>query len=308
MVIKNDNASPVYIDVSSTKNTSVQSSAAEKIRTKQITEYLATLDGSPDAYGRYEPQARRLLHPNLVVDSEGGKEIRLEAFIALVRDNYIANGCIAELQSIEHNQDDTVTVSIKNYLPGEEGDVTRQLIHFADDGRIVRVEGENDSNKHKFGSMLDRVAALPTEVEVVAKKYKDFLESVSKDAPTDSAKLQSVSKDAPTDSAKLQSTIDDLFDSEAVIVADGRNENLDYFKFTIGEVVAAGSYTRDVKVEVVGQNTISIDFYVDGPIFEESIPVRRIVTERNGKVIHSRVAEKSDDSFPLYAKKIIGEK
>ena len=294
MVIKNDNASPVYIDVSSTKNTSVQSSAAEKIRTKQITEYLATLDGSPDAYGRYEPQARRLLHPNLVVDSEGGKEIRLEAFIALVRDNYIANGCIAELQSIEHNQDDTVTVSIKNYLPGEEGDVTRQLIHFADDGRIVRVEGENDSNKHKFGSMLDRVAALPTEVEVVAKKYKDFLESVS--------------KDAPTDSAKLQSTIDDLFDSEAVIVADGRNENLDYFKFTIGEIVAAGSYTRDVKVEVVGQNTISIDFYVDGPIFEESIPVRRIVTERNGKVIHNRVAENSDDSFPLYAKKIIGEK
>ena len=292
MVIKNDNASPAYIDVSST--TKVVSSAAEKIRTKQITQYLATLDGSPDACGRYESQARRLLHPDLVVCSEGGKEIRLEAFIALVRANYIANGCIAELLRIQHNQDDTVTVTIKNYLPGEEGDVTRQLIHFADDGRIVRVEGENDSNKHKFGSMLDRVAALPTEVEVVARKYKDFLESVSKDAPTDSAKLQSI--------------IDDLFDSEAVIVADGRNENLDYFKFTIGEIVAAGSYTRDVKVEVVSQNTISIDFCVDGPIFEKSIPVRRIVTERNGKVIHSRVAENSDDSFPLYAKKIIGEK
>ena len=301
MVIKNDNTSPAYIDVSSTtkvvSNASFQSSAAEKIRTKQITEYLATLDGSPDAYGRYEPQARRLLHPDLVVAGEGDQEIRLEAFIALVRDNYIANGCIAELQgSIQHNQNDTVTVSIKNYLPGEEGDVTRQLIHFADDGRIVRVEGENDSNKYKFGSMLDRVAALPTEVEVVAKKYKDFLESVSKDTPTS------------TDSTKLQSIIDDLFDSEAVIVADGKNENLEYFKYTIGEIVAAGSYTRDVKVAVVGKNVISIDFCVDGPLFEKSVPVRRIVTERNGKVIHSRLAENSYDSFPLYAKKIIGQK
>uniref|UniRef100_A0A7S0ALN2 Uncharacterized protein n=3 Tax=Sar TaxID=2698737 RepID=A0A7S0ALN2_9STRA len=296
MVVKNDNASPAYINVSSStkvSNTSVESSA-EQIRAKQITEYLATLDGSPDAFEKYEVQAYRLLHPDLVVESEGGKEIRLDAFITLVRENYIANGCIAEVQAIQHNQDDTITVTIKNYLPGEEGDVTRQLIHFADDGRIVRVEGEDTSNKHKFGSMLDRVAALPTEVEVVAKKYKDFLEYVKKDPPTDSSRLQSI--------------IGDLYDSNAIIVADGRNENLDYFKFTIGEVVAAGSYTRDVKVKVIGQNTIYIDFCVDGPFFEKSIPVRRVVTERNGKVVYSRVAENSEDSFPVYAKRIIGKK
>ena len=261
-------------------------------RAKQITEYLATLDGSSDAFERYEPQARRLLHPNLAVLADG-KEIQLEDFIALVRDNYIANGCIAKLQAIQHNHDGTVTVTIKNYLPGEEGDVTRQLIHFADDGRIERVEGENQTNQHKFGSMLDRVASLPTEVEVVASKYKAFLEYVSKDATIDKDKLQSI--------------IDDLYASEAVIIADGKNENLDYFKFTIGAVVAAGSYTRDVKVEVIGPNTIYIDFYVEGPSLDGPVPVRRIITERNGKVISSRVAKNSKDSFPVYAKKIISK-
>ena len=293
MVIKNDNASasPAYINVSSSiKDLGAGSSIDEQTRAKQITEYLATLDGSPDAFERYETQARRLLHPNLAVLSDG-KEIQLEDFIALVRDSYIANGCIAELQAIQHNQDGTVTVTIKNYLPGEEGDVTRQLIHFADDGRIERVEGENETNQHKFGSMLDRVAALPTEVHIVAKKYRAFLEYVSEDAIIDKVKLQSI--------------IDDLYDSEAIIIADGRNENLEYFKHTIGAVVAAGSYTRDVKVKVIGPRSIYIDFYVEGPSFDEPIPVRRIITERNGKVISSRVAENSKDSFPVYAKKII---
>ena len=170
MVIKididNASTSPAHINVSSSIKLDNDSDAAgssivEQTRAKQITEYLATLDGTSDAFVRYEPQARRLLHPNLAVLADG-KEIQLEDFIALVRDNYIANGCIAKLQAIQHNQDGTVTVTIKNYLPGEEGDVTRQLIHFADDGRIERVEGENETNQHKFGSMLDRVAALPT--------------------------------------------------------------------------------------------------------------------------------------------------
>jgi hypothetical protein len=297
MVIKNDNtssSSPAYINVSSSigKDSGAGSSIDEQTRAKQITEYLATLDGSPDAFERYEPQARRLLHPNLAVLS-GGKEIQLEDFIALVRDNYIANGCSAELQAIHHNHDGTVTVTIKNYLPGEEGDATRQLIHFADDGRIERVEGEDETNQHKFDSMLYRVAALPAEVEVVAKKYKAFLEYVSEDTI--------VHKD------ELQSMIDDLYDSEAVIIADGRNESLDYFKFTIGAIVAAGSYSRDVKVEVIGPNTIYIDFYVEGPSLDGPVPVRRIITERNGKVISSRVAENSKDSFPVYAKNIIGK-
>lgn len=301
MVIKNSDidtasTSPAYINVSSSikldKDSDAGSSIVERTRAMQITEYLATLDGSPDAFERYEPQARRLLHPNLAVLADG-KEIQLEDFIALVRDNYIANGCIAKLQAIQHNQDGTVTVTIKNYLPGEEGDVTRQLIHFADDGRIERVEGENETNQHKFGSMLDRVAALPTEVEVVASKYKAFLEYVSKDATIDKDKLQSI--------------IDDLYASEAIIIADGKNENLNYFKYTIGAVVAAGSYTRDVKVEVIGPNSIYIDFYVEGPSLDGPVPVRRIITERNGKVISSRVAKNSKDSFPVYAKKIIGK-
>ncbi len=30
--------------------------------------------------------------------------------------------------------------------------------------------------------------------------------------------------------------------------------------------------------------------------------------ERNGKVVYSRVAENSEDSFPVYAKRIIGKK
>jgi hypothetical protein len=163
MVIKTHNASPAHINVSSSAKVKT---SIEQTRVKQITEYLATLDGSTGAFERYEPNARRLLHPDLAVLSDG-KEIQLEDFIAIVRDHYIANGCIAELQTIEHNQDGTVTVTIKNYLPGEEGDVTRQLIHFANDGRIVRVEGENNgTNRHRFGSMLDRVAALPTCTEV----------------------------------------------------------------------------------------------------------------------------------------------
>jgi hypothetical protein len=141
--------------------------------------------------------------------------------------------------------------------------------------------------------MLYRVAALPAEVEVVAKKYKAFLEYVSEDTI--------VHKD------ELQSMIDDLYDSEAVIIADGRNESLDYFKFTIGAIVAAGSYSRDVKVEVIGPNTLYIDFYVEGPSLDGPVPVRRIITERNGKVISSRVAENSKVSFPVYAKNIIGK-
>lgn len=85
MVIKNDidnaSTSPASINVSSSIKVDNDSDAAgssivEKTRAKKSTEYLATLDGSSDAFVRYEPQARRLLHPNLAVLADE-KEIQL---------------------------------------------------------------------------------------------------------------------------------------------------------------------------------------------------------------------------------------
>lgn len=118
----------------------------------------------------------------------------------------------------------------------------------------------------------------------VVQKYDKFLRSFDGSANVASS---------------TEGLMDELFDPDFTIVADGEERDLEFFKYTILGLASAQHRTRDVEVSVVGGDTIRITFDVvfsDG----DSCRVDRIVTARNGKVVHSRPVD--GDTFAEYKK------
>ena len=149
----NNNAT---IDVASLRHSIKDASTddmAEKVA--MITEYFACLNGKPDAWERFEPMLRRTVHPDVVVETNNG-DMGYDDLAALVREKYIPNGCISELVSVHDTGDGTLTNTVNNHLPDEDGDITLQKVYFKDE-KVIRV-----TSTVEFGVMLDRVSALET--------------------------------------------------------------------------------------------------------------------------------------------------
>lgn len=125
---------------------------------QRMRDYLAALDGSPDAFKRFEPHIDRVLSKDIVWEDGAGTKMNYDEIIVLLRDHYIPNGCKPVLESVQVNEDDkTITVVINNHLPGEDGDATRQVLYYGDDDLIHRlVSGP-------FISTCQRIAALPSK-------------------------------------------------------------------------------------------------------------------------------------------------
>ncbi|KAL9178542.1 hypothetical protein ACHAXT_001880 [Thalassiosira profunda] len=125
---------------------------------QRLKDYLKALDGSPDAFSRFEPHIDRVLSKNITWENDEGAKLNYDEVIELIRDRYIPNGCYPTLESVEVNDDGrSLTVVINNHLPGEDGDVTRQVLYYGDDDRIYRLLSSG------LYSTFQRVGALPTK-------------------------------------------------------------------------------------------------------------------------------------------------
>ena len=125
---------------------------------QSLKDYLKALDGSPDAFSRFEPHIDRVLSKNITWENEEGAAMKYDEIVEHIRDKYIPNGCYPVLESVEVNDDGrSLTVVINNHLPGEDGDVTRQVLYYGDDDRIYRLLSSG------LYSTFQRVGALPTK-------------------------------------------------------------------------------------------------------------------------------------------------
>lgn len=125
---------------------------------QRLRDYLAALDGSPDAFERFEPHIDRVLSKDLVWENDEGEKMNYDEIIELIRDKYIPNGCYPVLDSVEVNEDGrSLTVVINNHLPGEDGDATRQVLYYGDDDLIYRLVSSGLYNT------CQRIGSLPTK-------------------------------------------------------------------------------------------------------------------------------------------------
>mmetsp|Transcript_37704 Transcript_37704/g.82620 ORF Transcript_37704/g.82620 Transcript_37704/m.82620 type:complete len:288 (-) Transcript_37704:66-929(-) len=278
----NNNAT---IDAASFRHSIKDASAddmAEKIT--MVTEYFACLNGKPDAWERFEPMLRRTVHPDVVVETNTG-DMGYDDLAALVRDKYIPNGCIAELVSVHDNGDGTLTNTVNNHLPGEDGDTTLQKVYFKD-GKVIRV-----TSTVEFGVMLDRVSALEVpstlpDIGDVAALYREFLQSI----------------DGSSNGSKLTG-FDEVFDEKFTFVTEDGNKDVSFFKSYVEKIASDGQLVRIDDVEVVDSDKIRVKFDVGKR--GHFVKVDRIKTVKNGKIVRSEpVASTDGDSFTkVYVKK-----
>jgi hypothetical protein len=199
---------------------------------------------------------------------------------ALVREKYIPNGCISELVSVHDNGDGTLTNTVNNHLPDEDGDITLQKVYFKDE-KVIRV-----TSTVEFGVMLDRVSALETpsivtDIDVFVARYREFLQSI----------------DGSSNASKLRG-FDELFDEKFTFVTEDGNKDASFFKSYVRMVANDGQFIRidDVLVAVVDSDKIHVKFDVGKR--DHYVKVNRIVRVKNGKVVRSEpVASIDDDSF-----------
>mmetsp|Transcript_10006 Transcript_10006/g.21625 ORF Transcript_10006/g.21625 Transcript_10006/m.21625 type:complete len:464 (-) Transcript_10006:1541-2932(-) len=123
---------------------------------QRLRDYLSALDGSPSAFERFEPHIDRVLARDIVWEDGDGSTMGYDDIIALLRDQYIPNGCYPVLESVKVNDDgSSLTVRINNHLPGEDGDATEQILYYGDDDRIHRLISA------PFFKTCERIASLP---------------------------------------------------------------------------------------------------------------------------------------------------
>ena len=107
---------------------------------QRLREYLAALDGKPDAFDRFEKHIDRVLAKDVIwCNDDDGSTMNYDEIVALLRDKFIPSGCYPVLESVEDNGDGSLTVVINNHLPGEKGDATRQILYYGDDDLLHKL-------------------------------------------------------------------------------------------------------------------------------------------------------------------------
>mmetsp|Transcript_24660 Transcript_24660/g.50624 ORF Transcript_24660/g.50624 Transcript_24660/m.50624 type:complete len:222 (+) Transcript_24660:576-1241(+) len=152
-----------------------------------------------------------------------------------------------------------------------------------------------------------KASTAPAEIKLVANKYAKFLQCC--DAST--------SPNAACAVRQAQVLLDELFDRNAEIIVtrgDGDGDDCEFIKYTTGAnaTLATSGYryrmrpspclfmlrrTKNVHVEVVGVDTMRVSYDAVAEGWDDA-HVERIVTVRNGKVVHSRPVDNNEDSFP----------
>jgi hypothetical protein len=271
-------------DIVGAPTTSTAGSYDIKNKITLMQKYFESLDGTdPKAFERFEPIFRKMIHPNIVVESDDHPDMHYDDLLSLVRDNFLPSGCVSELLNTIDNGDGTITAIVNNHLPGESGDVTRQRAYFSEDGRVIRV-----STKCQFGQMIDRVTALrnsssePSDVGIVVDRYRAFLEAFD---GSDQAPL------------KIDDLYENLFHKDFVLVTEEGEKNLADFKSFTKATAEAGQRVEVESIEAVGPDLISLSFHV---IKNSSIVlVQRIATIKDGRIIRSDPESDDDTTFTL---------
>lgn len=125
---------------------------------QRLRDYLAALDGSPNAWEKFQPHIDRVLARDIVWEDEmGGSRYQYDEIVDLIKNHYIPNGCYPVLESVQENAGDgrSLTVVINNHLPGEKGDATRQTLYYGSDDLIHKLVSAH------FSGTCERIAALP---------------------------------------------------------------------------------------------------------------------------------------------------
>ena len=126
---------------------------------QRLSDYLSALDGSSNAWQKFQPHIDRVLARDIVwEDGKGGKSYDYHEVVDLIKHHYIPNGCRPVLESVEDNGDGSLTVVINNHLPGENGDATHQTLHYGSDDLIHKLVST------EFSDTCKRIMALPKTV------------------------------------------------------------------------------------------------------------------------------------------------
>jgi len=140
---------------------------------------------------------------------------------------------------------------------------------------------------------------IASEVESVANKYRDFLQSYG-GSSSSSRRAVGVAEEY----------LNELFDDNAVIVED-EHKKCSFVQYTTGAYTITSSSasrgrpssclfalrrTDDVKVDVLDDDTIRVVFTIKADGWDD-VTVDRIVTVKDGKIVHSRPI----DSIDTYA-------
>ena len=154
------------------------------------------------------------------------------------------------------------------------------------------------ASSNKFD--VDAIAADDADIKSVASKYAKFLQCC--DASTSDAV------------GKAQVLLDETFDRNAEIVTtSGDSDDSEFIKYTTGAnaALATAGYryrmrpspclfmlrrTKNAHVEVVGVKTIRVSYDVVAEGWDDT-HVQRIVTVREGKIVHSRPVDNDEDTF-----------
>lgn len=141
-------------------DTNLPSSSASldmSAKVDEIRSYFAELNGSKDAWERFEPKFDALIHPDLVIEAGPGHTISHDDLKSLCRDKLIPNGCGVVILDVTDNGDGTITYVKQNILPGGErdGQITAQRAYFADDGKIARI-----TSSEELGQVFEQVQAM----------------------------------------------------------------------------------------------------------------------------------------------------
>ena len=107
---------------------------------QRLREYLAALDGKPDAFDRFEKHIDRVLAKDIVwCNDDDGSTMNYDEIVVTLRDKFIPSGCYPVLESVVDNGNGSLTVVINNHLPGEKGDATRQVLYYGDDDLLHKL-------------------------------------------------------------------------------------------------------------------------------------------------------------------------
>ncbi|KAL7539156.1 hypothetical protein ACHAWF_006317 [Thalassiosira exigua] len=150
-----------------------------------------------------------------------------------------------------------------------------------------------DSSPNNAYVSTDVSTSLKSEESIknlttVVTKYDNFIRSF--DGSDNAAK-------------KVEDLIDDLCHPDFTILANGKERDIEFFKYTLFALASAHHRTQDISVSIAGGNTVRIEFDVVSANNEgDALHVDRLVNTKDGKVLHSRPTSIEDDTFAEYTR------